>query len=323
MSISSSDSNARAARGSARAGGVIVARVRGEGDPELLHLPERDAGPAEDREAAEEPRERPHQVERRNDVARHRLRADGLHPRQLEEDQPDQPEEEHLVPVLRGDEPELGRDIVPAAGGCGPLDVQHVAAAAGAVQLQLLDALRERAEMLEEPVLVLARGAQVAEPVPDEEPVRDGADHAGREHPEEHGEREPREIGRSTQEDREIDGEDGDAERRLGDLQDVLGQRRREPRGAQLLDLAQRHGQDAGDQVAPQARRRLLGVAGEAQLREHVGRDPSRSQHAEGDDQGRARAAMPVERGVDERDQAGAARAAQDRGKRGPDHHRR
>jgi hypothetical protein len=84
--------------------GPFVARAARQRDTEMIDLHAARRSPAEDREAAEHAGERSHEVERRDDITRHRLRGHVVKLRQVEQNRADDGEEQKVAPVVRDDE---------------------------------------------------------------------------------------------------------------------------------------------------------------------------------------------------------------------------
>src|SRR5205823_4798693 len=95
----------------------------------------------------------------------------------------------------------------------------------------------------------------------------------------------------------------GNAEERLGDVHDVIGERDHEPGRADFLKLTQRNSQYLGDQFIAQGSDRALGKICERCLREIAGKDLAQSKNDKGQGEAGERPAWIIDKLVDEPDQ--------------------
>src|SRR5438128_1308267 len=136
----------------------------GQGNAEVLDLLQRDIGAAKEGKAGHDAGQRPHQVEGGDDIAGQGLLVEMKQGGDQEQDQPDESEVKQVRPILSGNEANLGGDIVALVNGSGGFDVtRKEGAAAGAVQLEFLDAFGQSAEVTEELIFLGAGQDQMTE----------------------------------------------------------------------------------------------------------------------------------------------------------------
>src|SRR5690349_10429148 len=103
-----------------------------------------------------------------------------------------------MTPIVREDEPHFGGNSVPLVTLGALVDiVREEHAPALPMELQLLDALRQGAKVLEQSVLLVAGLVKVPETAADEHPVGHGADHDKHSHHGKHSRREVAEVKRA------------------------------------------------------------------------------------------------------------------------------
>ncbi len=223
---------------------------------------------------------------------------------------------------MRDDETNL-RGHRPAAARLGRrlhvLREEH--AAAFPVELQFLDAVGERTEAAEQPVLFVTGRDEVVESAANQQLIDDRAEQGEDAHGDEHHRRQPAQIDCAGGEDGKVHRRGRHREERIGDAGDVLGERGHHARRADFLKLAQGHAEHVADEVATQVGRGRLREVRQRILRHEVAGKAPDAERDERPDQGRSRRAGAVEHTVHHGDQPGITNAARDCGDRCPDHH--
>ncbi|CAM3915155.1 hypothetical protein TSOC111612_21375 [Tsukamurella ocularis] len=212
-----------------------------------------------------------HRQERRDQhVADHRLARQLHRPGEDEQDQHHRAQLQHLAQRLPAGEAGARGDVLAAQvlGGAQQLAVQEVGAPC-AVELELLDPVRDLLERADERVVELA-GPAVGLPDPPQHRLHagDADERAGHGHREQRA-RDGREVGQRADDRREVDAEPGDARDRHRQGADVLGEGREEAVVAEPLDVLERRRQDALRQPRPQPVHGGLREVQQDQLRGH------------------------------------------------------
>src|SRR5438067_11422717 len=125
-----------------------------------------------------------------------------------------------MSPALGSGKKIFGGDVavlIAERDGFNTVGKEHAATAA--MEFQLLDSFSQPAETLEELVFILAREAKIVLGAIDEEKVAERADHRKKAEHDQHAPGEPAEIRGATQEKGDVDRNNGNGQKSLGDIQ--------------------------------------------------------------------------------------------------------
>ena len=302
---------------------TVFLGVRGEGDAEFLNFLKGDIGAPENGKAAQRAGQGAHQVERRDHIAGHGFFADALHLWEQKEQQPNQRVEEQVTPALRDNEMSLSGHVVTLEIlGCGADVFVEKDAPAAAVQLQFFNSFCQAAEMAEEFLFLFPGESQTVKTAVDQGTVSQPARDNEEPHHEQDLPGEPSEVSRPAEKNGHVHRHQRQSEQRLGDIKNIVGERDHELGRADLFQPPQRDGQNPADQILAQFRDGALSEANQQQLGKKTGRDFAQAKAGEAQDEQRRRSTRIIERAVHNRDQPRVARATEERGQGGEDHHR-
>ena len=140
--------------------------------------------------------------------------------------------------------PHAGHRVVLQPGERRIHALDHELASPAGVNLELLDPLRQRSEMLEQQLARLPSALQVSKRPRLEQAMDQRADDHEHQHGQQDLPREPREVEGASNQDRAVHGQRRNVDRRPPDDSHVIRQRRQHSRHADLLEPPQRSRQD-------------------------------------------------------------------------------